>query len=531
MRPASLLLPALVLGKLALHLFTLTGYGPHRDEFLYADYGHHLAWGYKEGPPLLGWLAGLSQWAAPASIGALRLWPALFGAATVWLTGRAVQALGGGWFAVLLAGLAVAVAPVYLVMHHLFMQNCLDVFAWTAYGYGLIRFIQAPEPDRPRWLLALGAAIGFGLLSKYTTVFYVLALLPALGLTPLRRWLVRPAFGAAVALALLLVAPNIGWQSTHHWPVVAHMTGLQGGQLTHIAPLNFLLDQVGMTAPGFVLWALGLVFVFGPAGRAYRVLGWHFLLLLTLLLLTHAKNYYGVGVYPILMALGAVALERWTAGVPAALATTTARTAGRWAIRLAVVALVPLGVRRVFPALVPIWPAPRLAAYVAELTKTPMFAGLVRWEDGELHSLPQDVADMFGWPEYAPLVARAMQKLPPAERASVLLVGDNYGPTGACNWFNRAHHLGLPVCHTTNGSYSLWWPEPLSEPAALFYLMEDDEAPDVVPWFRSAEMVGTIRHPYARSRGGQVWLLRGPKPGFGAWARKQIAAARDGFEG
>ena len=154
-----------------------------------------------------------------------------------------------------------------------------------------------------------------------------------------------------------------------------------------------------------------------------------------------------------------------------------------------------------------------------------------RWEDGELHSLPQDVADMFGWPEYAPLVARAMQKLPPAERASVLLVGDNYGPTGACNWFNRAHHLGLPVCHTTNGSYSLWWPEPLSEPAALFYLMEDDGAPDVVPWFRSAEVVGTIRHPYARSHGGQVWLLRGPKPGFGAWARKQIAAARDGFEG
>ena len=181
-----MVLAGLVVAKLALHLLTATGYGLHRDEFLYLEMSHHLAWGYKEVPPALAPLAALSRWfgESPAFV---RLWPALFGAATVGLVGWLVRELRGGWWATLAAGLATAIAPVYLVMHHLFQPSFLEVFWWTLYGCLLVRFRHGPSTHL---LVAFGVAVGLGMLAKYGTVFYVLALVPAALLdSVLRPWL------------------------------------------------------------------------------------------------------------------------------------------------------------------------------------------------------------------------------------------------------------------------------------------------------------------------------------------------------
>lgn len=516
-RPAALVLAGLVLAKLALHLLKAPGYGLHRDEFLYLEMGRHLAWGYKEVPPLLAAFTALSR-ALGGSDYAVRLWPALFGAATVGLVGWFVRELRGGWWATLAAGLATALAPIYLVLHHLLQPNFLEIFFWTLYGCLLVRFRHNPRTGPA---LALGAAVGLGLLAKYGTVLYLLALLPAVLLDPeLRRWLLSKWAAAAAGITVLIVLPNLIWQIQHDWPVVAHMQVLRRNQLGHVAPADFLIDQLGMTIPGVLLWGSGLIFTLTRAGRPYRFLSLTFLFLLALLLFTHGKNYYSAGIYPPLFALGAVALERWLAP-------------GRWfgALgRACVVALMPLAVARIFPVLVPVLPLPRLATYTTALVRDqPQFAGVVRWEDGELHPLPQDVADMRGWPEYAPLAARAWAQLSPAERRGCLVVGDNYGPAGAANWYGAA--LGLPAAHSTNGSFSLWWPEPLPDPTAMIYLDEGDGEPDAIEWFARAEVVGRIQDPYARTRGSRVWLLRGPKPGAGAWTRKQVAEARAGFEG
>ncbi len=515
---ALLILIGLVTGKVALHLLTAVGYGAHRDEFLYADYGRHLAWGYKEAPPLLGWLAALSHWAAPGSLVALRIWPALFGGLTVALTCLIVKTLKGGAWATLLAGLAVSVAPIYLVMHHLFQPNFLDVFTWTLATYTTVRFLTTPTP---RWIWATGAAIGLGLLSKYSMAFYAAGLVGALLLTPQRRQLLTRATGGAALLAGALLLPNLLWQVRHDWPLVGHMEKLRESQLGNVRMTDFLFDQIGMTAPGAVLWLTGLVFLFSAAGRKWRALGWHFLLVMGLLMLTHGKNYYAAGLYPPLIAVGAVALERIFERVRRPFGLVGG---------LVVLALVPLGVRAVFPVLVPIWPASRLAAYVSDLVKRrPMFEGIVRWEDGNLHPLPQDVADMHGWPEYAPLAAKALARLPVAVRSHCLLIGDNYGPAGACNWYGAA--LGLPEAYSTNGSYSLWWPPNLNSTQAVVYLQEGDERPELADWFEQTELIGTVQDPLARIHGSGVWLMRRPKPGLAEFVRKEVAEAKAGFEG
>ena len=65
-----------------------------------------------------------------------------------------------------------------------------------------------------------------------------------------------------------------------------------------------------VTAP---LWILGLVFFFSRDGKPYRVFGWTYVVVLTLLLLARSKIYYLAPAYPALLAGSGVALERLAA--------------------------------------------------------------------------------------------------------------------------------------------------------------------------------------------------------------------------
>ena len=74
------------------------------------------------------------------------------------------------------------------------------------------------ETGRGAWWLAVGAAVGAALLSKYTALFFGPAILIWLvGVAKLRRWLLSPwpYLGGLVALALF--APVILWNADHHW--------------------------------------------------------------------------------------------------------------------------------------------------------------------------------------------------------------------------------------------------------------------------------------------------------------------------
>src|SRR5688572_29794342 len=85
--------------KLLLHLATTSGYGYFRDELYYLACADHPAAGYVDHPP---WSV-LWLWLTRALLGdsrfALRLTPALLGAATVALVGLMARRMGGGRWA------------------------------------------------------------------------------------------------------------------------------------------------------------------------------------------------------------------------------------------------------------------------------------------------------------------------------------------------------------------------------------------------------------------------------------------------
>src|SRR5690242_21520153 len=83
-------------GKLLLHLLTAARYGIFRDELYYLACSEHLAAGYVDQPPLIALIAWFARHVLGTSLFALRLLPALAGAATVWLTGKLVREMGAG---------------------------------------------------------------------------------------------------------------------------------------------------------------------------------------------------------------------------------------------------------------------------------------------------------------------------------------------------------------------------------------------------------------------------------------------------
>src|ERR1051325_3302981 len=119
-------LPLIVLfGALALlvHLLTNGRYGYFRDELYYIACGRHLAFGYVDQPPLSILLLRLSEALFGDSLFAIRVLPALAGAATVALTGLIARELGGRGWAIALACAATLAALFYLAVGNFFSMN------------------------------------------------------------------------------------------------------------------------------------------------------------------------------------------------------------------------------------------------------------------------------------------------------------------------------------------------------------------------------------------------------------------------
>src|SRR5271169_6512064 len=100
--------------KLLLHLFTsVRHYGYFRDELYYLDLARHLDWGYVDAAPLIAVYTKVAMMMG-GSLAALRILPALAGAALVALTILISRELGGGRYAQLLAGIAILLCPAFL---------------------------------------------------------------------------------------------------------------------------------------------------------------------------------------------------------------------------------------------------------------------------------------------------------------------------------------------------------------------------------------------------------------------------------
>ncbi|HVA13493.1 MAG TPA: glycosyltransferase family 39 protein [Stellaceae bacterium] len=218
------------------------------DEAQYWLWSLHPAWGYYSKPPVVAWLIAATTWLAgnDNELAVRMAAPLLhFGTALMVyaLAQRLYDARTALWSAVVYATL-----PGVWVSAAIISTDAPLLLCWAV---ALYAFARAREPGGGRWWWLVGIAGGLGLLSKYAMAYWMIsALLFLAAYRDERRHL--PRFGGAMALAMLIYAPNFVWNLDHGFVSYHHTeaNAAFGGPLFHPANfLSFFASQFGVFGP------------------------------------------------------------------------------------------------------------------------------------------------------------------------------------------------------------------------------------------------------------------------------------------
>jgi hypothetical protein len=446
----------------------------HRDEFLYLAMGRHLQLFKMEFPPAIAILAKVSMLFGDSLV-AIRIFPAVAAALLVCLAALIARELGGNRMAQALAAIAVMASPLFLRAGNLFQPVVFDQLAWTL---GLFALIKLGRTNDRRWWIWYGVAIGFGLLTKFSAIFFGAATVLALIVSPQRRWLKTPWPWIALILVFVIGSPSWIGQVRLDFPVVQQMHDLRSDQLERVTPLEFIIGQVQL-GPAFFLALAGLLWLLlSQRTKEFRIAGWTCLFAFLILLALKGKPYYLGPIYPALFAAGGVAVE--------SIAKEQTRRIVGWTTAALTIAygllLLPIGI--------PILPPQQMADYTTAIGASEAN----RSNRGELDRLPQDYADMLGWPEQVAAVAEVFRGLSAEDRSKAIVIAGNYGEAGAIDFYGP--RLGLPNAVSAAGTY--WFFGPGTRPGEVAVTVGVPPE-DLKGFFAEVTPVRRVTHPWSVS--------------------------------
>jgi 4-amino-4-deoxy-L-arabinose transferase-like glycosyltransferase len=441
------------------HLLTNSRYGFHRDELQFLSDALHLDWGFVAYPPLTPFVERIGLGTFGVSLVGLRLFSVLAQALAVIITGGMTGQLGGRPLAQVASALAVAFSPLPLFQGTEFQYSSFDYLWWVLTAYFVVRLLKA---ENARWCLAVGTAVGFGLMTKYTILFLVAGVLGGFLLTRARRFLGSPWFWGGIAMALLICLPNLVWQMRHgfislHFLQHIHARDIRQGRTNGFVRDQFLICTNLFAAP---LWIAGLLCFLRD--RRFRPLAWMYLIPLALFLLGRGRGYYLAAAYPMLIAMGAAAGERWLASLSRLWRRTVETT---FFTGLAAHGLL-------------------VCAVVLPLASSGSLKDFALKNNGDLR-------EEIGWNELVKTVAAIRDSLPQGQQASVGVLAGNYGETGAVEILGRAYNLPAPIS-MTNSAWLRGYPTP--PPLTLIVLGFSRESAERA--FTSCRLAGHNGNPY-----------------------------------
>jgi hypothetical protein len=430
------------------------------------------------------------------SLRSIRLIPALSTSALVVVSARVARELGGHRFAIVLCALAVAICPFYLSDGSLLTTNSLEPLLWMGCVYLAILAIKREDP---RYWLWFGIVAGIGMEEKYSIAMLGFGIVVGLLLTEQRRVFADKWIWLGGLAAFLIFLPNLIWNMQHHWPFLELIHNIKVAHRdVELSAFQYVFQQILLihpfTAP---IWITGLVvLLFSSRLKAYRMIGLSYLVMLILFIVMKGKNYYLAPIYPVLLAAGAIEIER-----------AIQHTGRNW-LKPVIVSLLLVAGAWSIPWVVPIVP---IDIFIAYMNKTPLKAP--RTEYSHLRaSLPQNYADQFGWEEIVATTAQAWSRLSPAERQDCGIFAQDFGQAGAIDFFGPRY--GLPPALSGHQTYFLWGPRGYSGNCLIVL---DDTKESLQQKFEDVEYVGTADNPNALERNIDVYICRRAK--FGSLAK------------
>ena len=416
----------------AIHLVANPHYGFFRDELYFIVCGFRPDWGYVDQPPLVPLLSAVTQ-IFGTSLFLLRALAALFAAGCVYATCLLVVELGGGEFAAIVAALLAALLPILNAFGTKMSTDTPGLVLWPLVALFAARIANGASPRL--WIWA-GVALGLAAEAKYTVAFYGAAMFLGIALTPLRRILGTPWFAAGVATAAAIAAPSFLWQAAHGWPFLEMIHNQQHIEVIRHSPIVYVVQQILITNPILAaIWIFGLIYAF--VRPELRWIGWTYVFLIACMIAGDARNYYPGDVYPLLIAAGALAIER---------------TAALDRFRTAIVAAIAVMSMLTLPFVLPVMAEAQLAAAITTGQRI-VSLHLTPTRNGS-SPITQIFADMHGWPQLAATVARVYGELPPGQRVRAAILASNFGEAAAIDVYGKAY--GLPPALSGQNNYWIW---------------------------------------------------------------------------
>jgi hypothetical protein len=479
--------------SIVIHLVFINNLEYHRDELLYFSLGMHPAAGYVSVPPLIGWVAWLMQNIFGYSLFAVRLFPALLGGAIILLSAEIARELGGSRYASFLSAIGLIISVFFMRTYLLFQPVHIELFLWTLSIYQVIKYINT---KKDKHLISFGIVAGFALLNKYLAGILYLGLILIIPFTEYRDVFKNKKFWTGMAVAFLIFLPNLAWQAVKGFPVFNHMNELYDTQLVHMNYPLFLAEQLLMPFAGTFITIAGLVFLLtGEKVKRFRFLGFLFIFIILALMVLRGKSYYTLGIFPLLIVAGAVAYDIWLKR--------------RWSRFLLPLFLVLLTLPLI-PFGLPVFKAGGLINYFNILENKYGIDVARRFEDGSIHSLPQDYADMLGWEEMTSLADKAYRMV--EDKQSAFIYCENYGEAGAISVIGKKY--GLPEAISFSESFQYWLPGQFQNDIKSIVYINDEPGEDMKTLFKKITLVGRISDKDAREYGTGVYLCEEPEGSF-----------------
>ncbi len=474
------------------HLAVAGNYGFFLDELYTIACSQHLSLAFVDIPPVAPALLALNTLVFGDSLFALHILPSLFSGAVVVLTGLMARELGGGKFAVVFAGVAAAFVPVWMAVGSLYTYDFLDQLVIVSLFYALLRLIKRENPKTWLWI---GGIAGFGLMVKPSMVFFIAALVIGLLLTQHRRafktrW---PWLGALIGFVIIL--PALIWQISNSFPVAEYWGAYATGKTVNAGPAEFILMQVvGMNPFLLPVWVTGLIYVLlNKEGKKYRLLGVIFAVLFAVFLTTGAKMYMLIPAYSVLLAAGALSIERFAAKL------------WKKALMIAYACVIVLTGLVMAPNFMPVLPVDSLITYYDTMGGL-VGAKSIRLDNGARVELPQYFYDRFEWDVLVADVAEVYKSLPEEERADTAVVSQNYGWAGAVDKLGSAYGLPNAMCGQLN--YYFFSLDDIGKPTWIM-IGEDQQSLEAV--FGSVTLAKVSETVYRQPHKTPIYICREPK--------------------
>jgi len=227
------------------------------DEAYYWMWSKHLAGGYYDHPPMVAFVIRLGTMVAGDTELGVRLASILLALPMSFAVFRTAEILFGG---VRVAATAAILLNVTLMAAVGTLIVTPDAPLLVASSFVLFFLTKVLETGRGAWWLAVGAAVGAALLSKYTALFFGPAILIWLvSVAKSRRWLLTPWPYLGGLVALVLFTPVILWNADHHW--VSFIKQMGRARIEDFRPV-FIAELI----PTQVAFATPLVFILGAMG-------------------------------------------------------------------------------------------------------------------------------------------------------------------------------------------------------------------------------------------------------------------------